>query len=135
MKRWEIGATCLILFVVMALFHAAPAAAINHKVKITNTTNEMCNVWVHYLTFVNMDNERRSKSFWYEPNHPNNSHTFEFGAKCPAVIQVACGNHFDEYRCFTGRKAKDENDCAIACYSSDWFIRGNKTDGLKLTKE
>jgi len=134
MKRLVGVGVFFVLYILVASLWVSPAAAINHKVKVTNTTNLICYVRLYYGV-KDMFGERHEKGHQFYANQPNVSVTFETGAKCPAELQVACQGGLNEYLCFDGRKVSGEGKCALSCWGSDWFIRDDGKGGAKVTKE
>ena len=134
MKRWTGVGVFFVLYILVASLWVNPAEAINHKVKVVNTTKLICYVKIYYGV-LNMWGERHEKGHQFYANEPNASVTFETGTKCPAELHVACGNNFNEYLCFDGRRVSGEGKCALSCWGSDWFIRDSGNGEAKVTKE
>jgi len=133
MKRWIKALMVGVVFVVMmaGAYGLVTAGLINHKVKVVNTTDEDCGVFLYYGS-----NPIENK--WLRIT-AHQSGTFETGSKCPRFLNVGCAypTSYTEDKCHRCTLGNDGwiDDCTATCWSSDWYIRKKSSGGVELTKE
>ncbi len=133
MKRWTQVLAVGVVFVMILGGASVPATGgiINHKVKVVNTTDEDCGVFLYYGSAPIENKWLRILA--------HQSGTFETGSKCPRFLNVGCAypTSYKEDQCHRCTLGNDGwiDDCTATCWSSDWYIRKKSGGGVELTKE